>query len=85
MSCSLFSLLPTDRQLGSCRTLALVNNAAWDAHIFQGFFGLVCFVFLLFLGPQVRHRGGSQVRGRIGATAAGLRHGHSNSGSKLRL
>ena len=29
--------------------------------------------------------GGSQARVRIGAVAAGLRHNHSNSGSKLHL
>ena len=29
--------------------------------------------------------GGSQARGQIGATAAGLYHSHSNSGSELHL
>ena len=29
--------------------------------------------------------GGSQARGQIGAAAAGLRHGYSNTGSKLSL
>ena len=29
--------------------------------------------------------GGSQARGRIGAAASGLRHSHSNAGSKPRL
>jgi len=29
--------------------------------------------------------GGSQARGPVGATAAGLRHSHSNTGSKPRL
>ena len=43
------------------------------------------FFFLLFLGPHPRHEEGSQVRGLIGATAAGLHHSHSNTGSKQHL
>ena len=42
------------------------------------------FVFLLFRAASVAH-GGSQVRGLIGAVAAGLYHSHSNMGSKLCL
>ena len=40
--------------------------------------------FCLFLATPMAY-GGSQARGRIGATAAGLPHSHSNTGSKLRL
>ena len=29
--------------------------------------------------------GGSQIRGRLGATAVGLHHSHSNAGSELHL
>ena len=40
------------------------------------------FVFLPFLGPLPAAYAGSQVRGLIGAVASGLRHSHSNAGSK---
>ena len=49
------------------------------------------FLFFFFFGLFVFSRaapmahGGSQARGRIGATAAGLRHSHSNMGFVLRL
>ena len=41
--------------------------------------------FFVFLGPQLGVYGGSQVKGWIGAVAAGLRCNHSNAGSKLCL
>ena len=41
-------------------------------------------VFFLFRATSAAY-GGSQARGQVGATAAGLHHSHSNSGSKLRL
>ena len=41
---------------------------------------LFCFVFVFTATPAAYGR--SQARGRIGATAVGLRHGHSNSGSE---
>lgn len=44
------------------------------------FFGLFC----LFRSTPMVY-GGSQARGQIGATAAGLRHSHSNARSKPRL
>ena len=40
----------------------------------------IYFVFLPFLGPLPRHMEVSQARGRIGAVAASLCQGHSNSG-----
>ena len=44
------------------------------------------FFFFPFLGPLSRAAyGGSQVRGRIGAVAAGLCQSHSNTRSKLHL
>ena len=43
---------------------------------------LEAFFFFLFRATFMAH-GGSQARGLIGATAAGLRHGHSNAGSEL--
>ena len=42
------------------------------------------FVFCLFWAAPVAY-GGSQARGLIRATAAGLRHSHSSVGSKPRL
>ena len=49
------------------------------------------FYFILFFGLFVFSKatpaayGGSQARGRIGATAAGLHQSHSNTGSEPRL
>ena len=40
--------------------------------------------FSFFLGPNSAYEG-SQARGLIEATAAGLHHSHSNVGSELRL
>ena len=39
------------------------------------------YIYLLFRAAL----GSSQARGRIGATAAGLHHSHSNMGSELHL
>ena len=51
----------------------------------QGFFFfLFYFIFLLFRASPEEY-GGSQARGQIRAIAAGLRHNHSNAGSKPRL
>ena len=41
-------------------------------------------LFLLFRAVPTAY-GGSQARGLIRATAAGLRHSYSNAGSELRL
>ena len=49
------------------------------------FFNFIFFVFLPFLGPLPTAYGGSQSRGLIGDTAAGLVQSHSNSGSEPRL
>ena len=49
------------------------------------FLFFVCFcLFAIFWATPVAY-GGSQARGRIGATAAGLRQNHSNVGSEPRL
>ena len=42
------------------------------------------FIFCLVRAASEAY-GGSQCRGRIGATAAGLRHSRSNARSELRL
>ena len=47
-------------------------------------FILVWFGFLPFRAAPAAYRG-SQARGQIGATAAGLHHRHINAGSELRL
>ena len=47
---------------------------------------LFCFVFFFFYfraAPEAY--GGSQARGRVGTTAAGLGHRHSSAGSKPSL
>ena len=46
---------------------------------------LIFFFFCLFSRAAPTSYGGSQVRGLIGAVAAGLRQGHNNAGSKLHL
>ena len=48
------------------------------------FFILLFFFALLFRATLMAH-GGSQVRGQMGATAAGLHHSHGHAGSKLHL
>ena len=45
---------------------------------------LFFFFFLLFRATHAAYEG-SQVRGQIGATAAGLHHSHSNVGSEMYL
>ena len=59
--------------------------------IFQRWWNSVCevtfflfFFFLLFRAAPMAY-GGSQARGRIGATAAGLHHSHGNTWSELHL
>ena len=42
-------------------------------------------IFFSFLGATPAAYGGSQARGRIRATAAGLHHSHSNTGSEPHL
>ena len=46
---------------------------------------LFIFVFLAFSWAAPAAHGGSQVRGRIGAAATGLRQSHSNMGPEPRL
>ena len=47
-------------------------------------FGVFWFWFLLFTAAPVAYEG-SQARGQIGVTAAGLRHSHSQAGSEPQL
>ena len=62
------------------------NKAQKAGGFFVFCFVLFCFVvFLLFLWAAPTAYGGSEVRGRIGAVATGLRQRHSNAGSELRL
>ena len=49
----------------------------------RGHFVLFCFV-LSFLRAAPAAHGGFQARGQIRASAAGLQHSHSNTGSELR-
>ena len=43
------------------------------------------FIYLLLFRAAPTAHGGSLARGQIGAVAAGLRHSHSNAGSKPHL
>ena len=52
--------------------------------LFQDLFFFFLFFFGLFKAAPAAY-GGSEARGPVGATAAGLRQSHSNSGSELRL
>ena len=54
---------------------------------FLSFFYLFIYFFCLFAFSRAASMayGGSQARGRIGAVAAGLHQGHSNSGSEPHL
>ena len=45
----------------------------------------VILTFFFFFRAAPAAYGGSQAKGRVGATAAGLCHSHSNSGSEPRL
>ena len=47
-------------------------------------FGDRIFFFSFFTATPLAY-GSSQAKGRIGAAAAGLCHGHSNTGSELHL
>ena len=49
------------------------------------FYKFFCLFVLLFFRASPSTYGGSQARGLIGGTAAGLRHSHSNARSKPRL
>ena len=42
----------------------------------------IVFIYLFFRATPVAY-GGSQARGQIGTTAAGLHHSHGNEGSEL--
>ena len=61
-----------------------VLSHAHTLFIFYLFIYLFIYLFLLFRAALVAY-GGSQVRGLIGAVAAGLCHSHCNAGSEPRL
>ena len=64
------------------RHTCLTNNfSQMMAYLFIFYF---YFYFLLFRAVPVAY-GGSQARGQIGATAAGLCHSHSNAGLEPHL
>jgi len=61
------------------------SNECEDLYAFSFFFFFYFFVFVFFWGAAPVAYGGSQARGPIGAVAAGLHPGHSNTESKPRL
>ena len=60
-----------------------LGSEVCSGHLDQRFFVSFCLFVLLGLHP--RHMEVPRLRGLIGAVAAGLRQGHSNVGSELRL
>ena len=66
---------------GLFRAEPVANGQTGDYSFLSVF---VFFVFFFLRAVPVAH-GSSQARGRIKATAAGLHHSHSNSGSELHL
>ena len=64
--------------MGKKQNTCLERKVVWS---------LYSFFFLSFylLRPTPEAHGSSQARGQIGATATGLCHTHSNTGSELRL
>ena len=61
------------------------SRAVMGAVIFVPLFWFCLFVCFFFFRPTFEVDGGSKVRGRIRATAAGLHHSHSNSESEPHL
>ena len=55
-----------------------------DVYIHPVFLSFYLFICLLFRAAPVAYRG-SQGRGQIGATAAGLRYSHNHAGSEPHL
>ena len=62
-----------------------VVTKAWVPNPVPTCMGFVTWDKLLFLRAAPKAHGGSQARGQIRAVAAGLRHRHSNAGSKPQL
>ena len=65
--------------------ICLVRISRWSFCIHTGIKLGPYFFLFFFLGPHPAAYGGSQARGPVGATAAGLHHSHSNVRSELRL
>ena len=63
-----------------CPNLASVDPFRVASCFFFFFFFVFC--LFVFLGPHLQHMGSSQSRGHVWATAAGVRHSHSNSESE---
>ena len=78
--CFIFIFWPHLLQLQQCQILNLLHHSGSSGfHLFISFF-----IFIFSRAAPVAY-GGSQARGPIGATAAGLHHSHSHAGSELRL
>ena len=68
------------RVLGPDLLTVHLGNSLLSAPVLQDL--RLFFLFLLFRATPAAAYGGSQARGRIGATAVGLHHSHSNEGSE---
>lgn len=80
-----FTLCPTQSLSVWCWEVSPASSPRsqhTDSLPFNYFILFYFFVFLPFLGPLPWACGGSQARSLIGAVATGLRHSHSNVGSK---
>ena len=69
----------SQRQL--CISYAMLGTKIKKEHGFVCLFDCYLFYFFLFRATPLAY-GSSQARGQIGATAAGLHHSYSNTGSK---
>ena len=84
---------PRELNLGAMIIYNLDFNQNPPNYTTMSLFWVFCFVFFFvlffclftFSMPAPEAYGGSQIRGLIGAVAAGLHHSHSNAGSELRL
>ena len=66
-----------------CRQYVLKNTGIY---FYVGILLFIVFIIIIiFFRAALVACGDSQARGRIGATAASLRHSHSNAGSEPRL
>ena len=82
-----FGKLVNTRTRALQESCPLIYGSLSDSQIKEIFLSLSLFFFFFFLVFRATPAtyGGSQARGRLGAAAAGLHHGHSHAGSESHL